>query len=385
MGDIRATIAKTVCILLLAFAVQVKAQIISVTASNSPARVSISTAGHSLVRWNVVDDVANGGNLSVNSVSGVFRAPDQSILGTISRPLRASRNNILPGNTTFTFVESLLVPQTVIRQAQAKGFGTFYYSRRFTDFPDNTSRTAQVTFSITGGSLAGILTVQRVAMEFDDGRISAVIPPQSEMRARALIRYNGSGLLEYSWEVAAPPSTLGQPIFVALINRKQFLLVGQEIVLQSPWLPTAAKGQYLLRLRINRPAPAFELPLLRYAVNGSGLSGPKARILALDVLTPATNSILSRNTRFEWKPVPSTKAYQLELYTRPFRDTELVGFEQQAPIAGILVPAKETRVSMGRLSSAHLVSGKRYYWRVIAFSEKGRVIARSVFRTINIR
>lgn len=364
---------------------QLQAQIVSINSSTSASRVSISSTAHSQIRWSIVVAATNGGNVSLSSINGTFFAPDNSVLGTISRPLQASRNVPRAGNTTFIFQEALTIPVTVIRKAQARGFGSFFFVRQFRDLPDNTSQVSSVRFNITGGSLGGLLSIQRVAMEFDDGRITAVIPPQSEMRARALIRYTGTGLLEYSWEIASPPGTQGQPFFIPLISRKQFLLAGREVVLQSPILPTAARGQYLLRLRINKPTTAFEIPLLRYAVNTSGQMRSEVPIATINLVRPGTDSTFLNNMIFEWQPVASANAYQLEIYTRPVRDTDIPGFKKRAPVTGVIVPADKTQLTISSTTGAHLLSGENYFWRVIALTKDGKVVGRSTFRRIHIQ
>ena len=127
-----------------------------------------------------------------------------------------------------------------------KGFSHFSYARQFTDFPDNSNQSGSVVFTITGGSAASELTIRRAEMEFDDGRISEIIETNSTLKAHAILSYNGTGLLDYSWEVASPPSTQGQAIFVTLTTRRQYLLAGQNVVLQSPNLPTSREGEYLV-------------------------------------------------------------------------------------------------------------------------------------------
>ncbi len=358
------------------------AQLGTVSGINLPAQVAITSTGHSQVNWSVIENVANPGLTGVSSSSGVFFAPDNSTLGTVTKTLQASRNVQVSGPTTFSLAESLTVPQSIILQAQKKGFGTFGYRRQFTDFPDNTTNAGAVTFTITGGGAAGVLAIRRVQMEYDDGRITAVVAPRSELHARAVLSYNGTGLLEYSWEVASPPGTQGQAIFVPLISRKQYLLAGDRVVLRSPRLPVDQQGVYLLRLRLHKPAALFELPLLRYAVNNSGQARVATHVQSLLVSRPATDAVIGLHTSFDWQPVTAASAYQLEIYDRPVRDQSVPAVRPQPPVTGMLVPATTNHLTVGNLSRAHLLSGHTYYWRVVAFSDKGQVMARSDFRRI---
>ncbi len=316
-----------------------QAHIQSATVNNANPRVSITSTAHSQVTWAITEASANGGHVSVSSGQGVFLAPDNSVLGSVARVLSVSRNTSSNATTTFSFNESVTIPLVVIQQAQKKGFGSFRYVRQFSDAPDNDTRSVATTFRISGGSLGGVLSVQRVAMSFDDGRGNIIVSPQSELSARAMLNYTGSGLLEYSWELATPGSTGGQPYFFPLISRKQYLLSGRSVVLQSPRLPTASVGQYIVRLRINRPAPPFAIPLIRYTVNSSGQYHPLLTIKPLPLKAPFDGSILSENSYFEWQATAKAQAYQLEIYTRPLRDVDISGINPQPPLTGMIVPA----------------------------------------------
>lgn len=380
MQPIQAFILLLTC--LLASAAQ--AQLGAISGNNTPSQLAITTIGHSQIRWSIVENVGNPGPYSVASNSGIFFAPDNSILGTVNKTLQVSQNAQVSGPVTLTLSESLTIPLSLIRQVQQKGFNTFTYSRQFTDFPDNNTQAGSVVFSITGGGAGSILSIRRVAMEYDDGRISAMLVPNSQLHARALVSYNGTGLLEYRWEIASPPSTQSQPVFVPLLSRKQYLLAGDQVLLQSPRLPTGHNGNYLLRLRIDKPVTNFTLPILRYVVNSSGQALSGTRVLPLQVAHPARDAQLAANTEFAWQPVNGATAYQLEIYNRPVRDTDLPGVMAQPPLTGVLVPAAKTRLTMGSLSRVHLLSGSDYYWRVVALSDKGRVMARSDFRRIRL-
>lgn len=347
--------------------------------SNIPAQVVITSTSHSQLGWNVNVSGASGSQATVSSSAGFFSAPDGSPLGTVPQLLQATKT--LVGTTaTFRFNELLMIPQSIARLAQSKGFGSFRYIRQFSAGQSNV--TVSATFTITGGGAAGVLSVRRVQMEYDDSRITAVIAPGSEMRAHAIVSYAGTGLLEYSWEVASPPSTMGQPVFVPILSRKQYLLAGDQVVLRSPRLPTDQDGDYLLRLRLHKPGVDFELPVLRYAVNRSAHARTGNQVSVLQVSRPAPDSVLGLKTQFAWQAIAMAKAYQLEIYDRPVRDKTLPSVNQPLPVTGVLVPAAKTQLSIGNMSRTHLLSGNTYYWRVLAISDKGQVVARSAFRRI---
>jgi len=370
-------------LLLSLYTAAVNAQLGPVSGNNTPSQLTITATGRSQINWTVIENAANGGQVVISSPNGVFLTPGGSVLATVTKPLKTTRNVLNGSVTTFSFSEALTIPQSILRLAQKKGFSRFVYTRQFTDFPDNTAKTAVVSFSISGGGAAGGLRIRRVEMEFDDGRITAVLAPDNRIKAHTVISYSGTGLLEYTWEVASPPSTQGQPVFVPITSRRQYLLAGDKVVLLSPNLPSGMIGNYRVRLRIDKPKPDFQLPELRFAVNRSGQSRIKNRIVPLQVIRPAPDALLINDTLFAWRPITAASVYQLELYTRPVRDSDLPGASRQTPITGVLVPAEKTQLTVGSLSRAHLLVGNHYYWRVIALSEKGQVIARSDFRRIN--
>ncbi len=360
-----------------------QARIISVDGSNNPSQVSITMTGQSQIRWQVVEGQNPIGQATIRSTGGMFVSPSSDeIFGRTTTSLFQTRTLVGPGNTTFIFNESIVIPQSVIRNAQRSGFSQFLYMRTFSSTPDDSSLSNFVTFNITAGSAAGELSVRRVQMEFDDGRISSISAPNSKFQARAIISYSGTGLLEYTWEIATPPSTSGQATFFPLISRKQFLLSGDQVTLQSPNLPSIREGSYLLRLRIDKPIARFEMPQLHYAINRSAGSNATREIISMQTSQPAEGVTLAPETEFVWQKISGAKAYQLEVYAKPVRANNLPGTKQQAPITGVLIPATKTRIKIGSLSRTHLIVGTTYYWRVVALSDKGQVVGRSEFRSI---
>jgi hypothetical protein len=209
-----------------------------------------------------------------------------------------------------------------------------------------------------------------------------MIATGGQIQARAILSYKGTGLLEYSWEVASPPSTMAQPIFVPVANRKQFLLAGDIVNLQSPELNTELSGTYLVRLKIHSPQLEAQLPLIRYTVNRSGHTKMSSAQAEIRVSEPAPNAYLAEQTRFSWQAVPDATAYQVELFIRPVVEQLLVSSDE-APLTGVLVPANKTSITIGRLPRSHLQPGATYYWRVIALSNSGQIVGKSEFRAIN--
>jgi len=373
------------CLIFLIFGLlnlNLQARIISVNGSNTPSQLSINATAQSQIVWSVVEEENAIGQATIRSSGGTFFDPQQrTIIGRMPAILNQTRT-LLARNTTFTFRETLIIPQTIIRRAQQQGLNQLIYVRSFTDSSGTPDVSNFVSFSISTGSVASELGLRRVQMEFDDGRTSAIIKPNTKIQARAIISYVGTGLLEYSWEIASPPSTQGRSIFTPLISRRQYLLAGGQVSIQSPVLPSLKQGVYLLRINIHKPEPQFDMPTLRYIVNKSANSIDVTNVEKIRVSTPSEDAFLSPDTEFNWKPIAGAKAYQLELYARPIRNDELIGSQKQPPITGVLIPANNTSSKVGSLSRTHLMTGTTYYWRVIALSDDGQVIGRSEYRSI---
>lgn len=354
--------------------------------SASPSTVQLTATGSSLVRWTVTANIAVPTTASVSSSVGEFRGEDLSLLGTVNTTVQQTIVTTVPNQfINFNLAENLIIPQSIVRRAQLQGFSRIYYIRTFTDQPDLTSVQASVVFSIRSSDSMQGLSISRVEMRFDDQKVSAFVQQNETLHAQALINYNGSGMLEYSWEVASPPSTSGQYIWIPLSIQKQYLAAGGQIMLSSPPLRTNTIGQYLVRLNLKSPAAVFRLPVLKYSVQNDTNGVHHSLIQTMQVAAPADDAVLLPETLFRWEPVTGAVAYQVEIYNRPVRESEIPGKQADPLVTGILVPVDKTQLTIGQISRRHLQSGKTYYWRVVGLSKKGTVISRSDFRKINFQ
>jgi len=110
------------------------------------------------------------------------------------------------------------------------------------------------------------LQLERMELVFEDETKDAVVTSGSKLSAKALINYKGAGRIAGEWQVATPESTAGKPGFhsIGLVNK---VVSGKDVlVIDSPELPVATTGTYLLRLILTEPQAAFEFPGLRYSV-----------------------------------------------------------------------------------------------------------------------
>jgi hypothetical protein len=298
------------------------------------------------------------------------------------------------GTTNFTFKETILVPTSIIFHANQLGATRIVYVRTFTDTVPPTF-TGQITLPITSPSAAGF-SISRVQLQFPDGVSTKLVERETPQRILAVINFNGTGLLEATWQLAGPTSTAGQPIFRNVETVRRYLYTGTSpITLKSPPVPTTDAGQYLVTLRITKPEVAFEQPVVRYFV-GEQKSGMKPPA-SLALTAPRDFAQFGRDTRFAWQTIEGAHAYRLELYPKA---PELVGLNLPAldgssgaptryrpsgpRVAGAVLPGNETEITLSPATRRHLQSGQTYLWRVLAIGERGDVMAASPLRALQV-
>lgn len=358
------------------------AEIIQLSGSNQPTNVSARENSQSQIAWRASQRSSMGGQATISSSVGEFYAVNGELLGRSTTPIQSSRLTQLRATTLFVLNESLTIPLSVIRAAQQAGSSQIIYQRSFVDSQGANIRTAAVSFQISSGTIASQLLVNRIQMEFDDGRKNGVFGNQATFSASAYISYQGTGLLNYTWEIASPPSTNNVPVFFPLISRKQYLLSGGQITLQSPALPSTTAGNYLVRLKIAGIRNSENIPTLRYTINKSAINNPNRSVAKIIQKSPLVDTLLVPATEFTWNMMNGAAAYQLEIHTKPTHNINPLAIEQDKPITGVLIPANKTRMKVGKISRAYLIPGSTYYWRVVAINETGQIIGRSEFRRI---
>ena len=370
---------RLVILIFLLASFPLQARIISVTANTNNNQASLINSTQIQIDWRISVEARNSGLLTVRSMNGTFFAPNRETqLGMSSNLLTQNRTLNEGQGATLNIRESLVIPQTVARRAQQLGFSQVLFLRTFTDTPDTTTATSVLLIDLAGASSAGQIQIDRVQMQFSNGKRVTSLSAESELQAEALLRYRGSGMIEYSWEIASPPSTQGQIFYTPMVSRKQFVLAGSEIKLQSPILPSSRNGLYLVRLKLNNPNPNFELPILRYTVVPQTSEQPKSLLVG----SPPQDAVLSTQTQFSWQAVSDAKVYQVEVFLEQPNDTAYSSKQLIRPVTGTQVPATKETLSFNAISLAHLRTGQTYYWRVIAVDQAGKVLAISKSRRL---
>lgn len=339
-------------------------------ASAAPARfaVTLQAGAHLATTWNVSGNVPG---LAVRSVSGAFMlSPNGPVLQTVALPLSGT---VTGGSARMS--ENIVVPPALINQVLAAQQGRFYFVRHFEPVNGTGSGVDGWVEIQVGGASSGPLAVARLSLRFNDGALRRVVGRDSPLRAEAEIQYSGGGLLQAVWEIATPPGTLGTAIYRPLMFERRYLVAGGSAILRSPPLPVDVEGRHVVRLRLQSPAMDEGPVALEYTVNPTlGRSTDALRPLSLR--SPESGAALDGATRFGWEPVAGARAYQLGFYAMGPRA------DGHPPQAGMLVSASTTQLSLSLLARAHLESGRRYQWNVLAIGDEGRVLAESSLREL---
>ncbi|HME38380.1 MAG TPA: hypothetical protein VKG63_05390 [Steroidobacteraceae bacterium] len=350
---------------LIAFGAAAPAFAVTGSASVTPAALSASL-GSTLptgLLWSVqltgIGPAAAPGPLVLTSPQATVSSAAGQVLQVVSSALSVHLGATGQGSVAETFT---LSPAT-IASAQRLGIDTLYLRRTFGVKPYG--GTATLTIAI-GGSAAGPLALSRVALHFDDRSLQRVLRAGESTVAIAEINYTGSGVLSGLWEVASPPTTLGQPVFVPLAGATLNLAGGGMSELTSPPLPDTLAGIYLVRFRVRNPSVPFTGLTLRYAVETDSFTEPP-----IEVQSPKTHATLKSDTVFAWQPAASAESYRLEFY-----EADLANLDHP-PVSGTWLPGTRRDVVLSALTQSHLQPGQSYHWRVIALDAQGEIIGRS--------
>jgi len=334
----------------------------AVSVSPSSLTASLQSTLPTVLTWTVKLNfvaVTGAGPLTLSSPQATVSTPGGQLLQTVATPLTVHLGMGAQGSVTEIFT---LSPATVAA-ALRLGSGSLVLSRTFGAGPFGGTATATINL---GGSGAGPLTLSRVSLHFEDRSFVRVLRAGDSAVAIAEINYSGSGVLNGFWEVATPPSTQGQPVFVPFASASTNLAAGGLSEVTSPALPSASAGNYFVRFRVRTPAVPFEGLVIRYAVEAA-----ETATLPIETISPAEHATLHADTRFEWRPTPGAVAYRLEFYTAD------VVPGADPPTSGQWVPASERGAFLSTLAQTHFDAARLYRWRIIALDGDSRVVGRS--------
>lgn len=360
--------------------------------SRTPASINIPLGQPTAitVTW-ILDPFCFGnGTGTVSSPNGIIQIGSSQI--SIGSPF----SRVMQTGARELFTETILIPASISTQAVNAGVGIVTYGRTFTSSNNCTqpSSSDSVSMQITSSSAAGF-SVSRVALSFDAGGPVRVIERKQALRANADVNFNGNGMLQAQWEVASPPSTSGEPTFRPIATVRQYLVGSDTQTIPSPALPTDNAGLYLVRLRVTEPSPTFDIPVIRYFVTDPQTPARGLPAAPLGLVTPPNQTLLAPDTTFVWETIPGTRAYQLEIYAKPrlpgdtlpdlgsSTDTAPLVIPPTPPITGMLVAGAQTGTALSETARAHLLSGQRYLWRVLAVGADG-IIGESTVREIRM-
>ncbi len=268
---------------------------------------------------------------------------------------------------TLTFQETLSLSPALIRRISKAPAGTAFIRRSFND--TQTTASGDVSLFISSNN-AGALTVNRIALSFENQARTDVVNMGDSIRAVADVTFIGNGLLRGEWRLVDPTASLGSGRGRVLhAVRQQLVSSGegrQRIV--SPPLPTDLNGLYLLSFSVQDTTAGFEIPVLRYFVLEGGAD---TKALEMTALTPTDGAYVLPETAFSWLPLASAQAYEVEI----------LGKGADEKVTSKLVPAEETKLTLSALSFEDLQPGTLYDWRVRALAQ-GKVIGLSPKRTL---
>jgi len=114
-------------------------------------------------------------------------------------------------------------------------------------------------FQISGNASAGVLSIDRIQLDFGSGESSITIAQNSEIKPVATIRYKGLGNFSARWVLDG--QVIGQ--YNTTLNRGSLLAFSPE---PATPIPTFNLGRHQLRLEIVQPLVKFKQPSINFFV-----------------------------------------------------------------------------------------------------------------------
>ncbi len=304
---------------------------------------------------------------TVRSERGEVVSGDGRVLFRDNRPLSLP---LVQG--TGRAVENIVLGPGVISKALQAGSNPVYYRRTFTY--GGVRETTKTTLMILPASMGGfMLTRMELSFVLNDqvtgtpGRVTVPLD-YKKLRARAVLSYNGSGLLRAQWKVD------GQVI--GFVTRQ--LVAGiEDVVLESPEVPgfpTYATGSHKVELEVLEPRPLFDEPLAYYFVS------LKKKARSIRLLAPAAGSVvaLDRDILFRWQMPPRVDHDTVQMtILQPLPPDGFDSRSSTADVEGsrflsVLLPRGADRYQLPVSYRNRLRIGTGYHWQVMAM--KGEMV-----------
>ncbi len=310
------------------------------------------------------------------------------------------------GRGVVLFPEVLTIDGEQIAAWLQQGIRRVGYRRTFTS-PGSTPRSAQLLLTISGSTLEGMrdgtaaqLQIARMELAFASGNRIEIADPGSSLTARLTLGYGGSGTLRGRWQIAEPGGG-NRPFFRTLALVREPLAPVQRAVIESPQLPTQARGRYVLRFCLEtQEAGTEECVDSSSTVQTLYEIAAYERVAEIDGVQP-NGLAAGPATPFRWSEVQGATTYQLQIFlpgtpapgalldgdspanASPASASDPASASGPASVSdlhfvtGLLVPGETSRAALSELVRSKLEPGRRYLWRVTAHDVEGRLLARS--------
>lgn len=387
----------------LLWASRVAADVVDVDTLPRQSQVISGADATIALTWQVtVNAIGDPGAVSlagtfVNATTGTQIAPP--VMTTIGQA---------SGIGVLSFPELVSIDGDQIAAWLQQGIRRVGYRRTFTS-PGSLPRTGQLLLSISGSTLEGLrdgtatqLQVVRMELAFRSGNRIEIADPGSQLAARLTIGYGGSGTLRGRWQIAEPGGG-SRPFFRTLALVRETLAPVQRAVIESPSLPTHARGRYVLRFCLETPdAIAEECADSSSSVQTLYEVMAQESVAEIPGLQP-NGLAAGAQTPFRWSGVPGATTYQLQIFSAGAPDPGTLleknaarasvsggragedGAERDLRfVTGLLIPADRSgrigdpaQTLLSDLVRSRLEPGQRYLWRVTAHDADGQLVARS--------
>ena len=357
-----------------------RADIIGVTVSPKQDSADISQGQSFTVRWVVSTTPAHD--------SGAFSPQGQildpvtgAILQTVATPFNRSE-----GAGPLHFEETLALTAAQLQTWHKQGINAVTYQRSFSSAANAPGVTGtRMTILLSGGDQASQphspsagLFIHNLSLRFENAG-SQPISPDMDLRAHLDLQYSGAGQLQGNWEIARENGTT--PLtFTHLANISRRLPLDSQAFLISPQLPTDP-GHYRLRfcvlpavpsadqLQVDSQCPQPQLMAeMQYGVGKATDTAPAE----IQLVSPQALS-LTPQTPLQWKKLPGTVVYQLQIFNVASGE-DLAGGDL---VASMLAGADKPELHLSQRVRQLLQSGKQYRWRVTAHDADARMIGSS--------